>query len=106
MPVLAPDRQPTLSTQLMEVGSAFSSTQHDLVSLAARFEASHEWVLDGAPSAAHWMADRLDVCIATAENESELVDLATITSDPCGGGSNPTGWSTARSGSHPAPRPR
>ena len=66
MPVLAPDRQPTLSTRLLEVGSAFSSTQHDLVTLAARFEASNEWILDGAPSAAHWMADRLDVCIATA----------------------------------------
>jgi hypothetical protein len=48
MPVLAPDRQPTLSTRLLDLGAAFHSTQHDLVALAARFEASNEWMLDGA----------------------------------------------------------
>ena len=83
MPVLAPDRQSTLSTRLLEVGGAFSSTQHDLVTLAARFEASNEWILDGAPSAAHWMADRLDVCIATAREwiriGKALSDLPAVT---------------------------
>ena len=83
MPALAPRRQSTLSTRLLEVGSAFSSTQHDLVTLAARFEASNEWILDGAPSAAHWMADRLDVCIATAREwiriGKALSDLPAVT---------------------------
>jgi hypothetical protein len=83
MPVLAPERQPTLSTRLLDLGAAFNATHHDLVALAARFEASNEWILDGAPSAAHWMADRLDVCIATAREwiriGKALGDLPAVT---------------------------
>lgn len=66
-------RLSVLSSRLLEVGSTLGSTQHELVALAARFEASNEWILDGAPSAAHWIAEQLDVCVATAENETELV---------------------------------
>ena len=66
MPVLTTTRPSALRRRLLDVGSALGSTQHELVTLAVQFEASNEWILDGAPSAAHWMADQLDVCIATA----------------------------------------
>jgi hypothetical protein len=37
-----------------------------LVHLAAEFDASNEWIADGAPTCAHWIADALDVEVSTA----------------------------------------
>jgi len=36
------------------------------VGLAARFEASDEWIRAGAPTAAHWIAEALDISVSTA----------------------------------------
>jgi len=36
------------------------------VTLAARFDASDEWIHAGSPTAAHWIADALDICVSTA----------------------------------------
>ncbi|MDH3708152.1 MAG: hypothetical protein OES57_18960, partial [Acidimicrobiia bacterium] len=52
--------------ELVRVGVSLAQSQHQLVVLAAQFEASDEWLLVGAPTAAHWIADQLDVCVSTA----------------------------------------
>jgi hypothetical protein len=37
-----------------------------LVGLVAELDESHEWVLDGSPTCAHWVADALDIEVCTA----------------------------------------
>jgi len=55
-----------LSTELAEVLGLWAHCQHRIVVLAARFAASPEWVLAGAPTAAHWLAAKADVEVSTA----------------------------------------
>lgn len=58
--------QGSLSTELREVIAAWAQSQRRLVVLAAAFADSEEWVLAGAPTAAHWLADAADVEVCTA----------------------------------------
>ena len=113
-----PLRSPLLRAQLEEVVETWAKSQYELVTLAAEFADSPEWVLTGSPTPAHWLAIIADVepCtarewirigrqvktlpatadalrtraisyskvrtltrLATAENEAELLDIATTT---------------------------
>ena len=58
--------EPSLRTQLRQVTAAFAASQHRLVVLAAEFADSPEWILDGSPTAAHWLAAVADVEDCTA----------------------------------------
>ena len=51
----------SLAAELREVAAIWSRSQHRLVVLAAEFADSTEWILDGSPTAAHWLADVADV---------------------------------------------
>ncbi|MFV2040345.1 MAG: DUF222 domain-containing protein [Acidimicrobiales bacterium] len=44
-----------LSVQLRDVAATWAHSQHRIVVLAAKFADSAEWVLDGSPTAAHWL---------------------------------------------------
>ncbi len=55
-----------LATELGQVAETWARSQHRLVVLAARFADSHEWVLAGSPTAAHWLAATADVEVCTA----------------------------------------
>ncbi len=50
-----------LTDQLRDAARTWASSQHALIVLAAEFADSVEWVLDGSPTAAHWLADVADV---------------------------------------------
>ena len=56
----------TLGDALIELGSIADRTQFRLVTTSASFASSQEWVLAGYRTAAHWMADHLSICVATA----------------------------------------
>lgn len=56
----------TLGDVLVEVGHLIDHTQYRLVTLAASFSSSDEWVHAGYRTAAHWIADHVGVCVATA----------------------------------------
>ena len=51
----------SLAAELREVAAIWSQSQHRLVVLAAEFADSAEWVLDGSPTAAQWLAAVADV---------------------------------------------
>lgn len=55
-----------LGDVLIEAGDLINRSQHRLICLAASFASSDEWIHDGYNTAAHWIADHLDVCVATA----------------------------------------
>ena len=55
-----------LSDQLRHVITLWSRSQRRLVVLAAEFADSTEWVIAGAPTAAHWLAEAADVETCTA----------------------------------------
>jgi len=48
------------------VAHTLATSQHEMVVLAAEFADSGRWALDGAPSAAHWLAEVADVEACTA----------------------------------------
>ncbi|MDH3706412.1 MAG: HNH endonuclease [Acidimicrobiia bacterium] len=54
-----------LAAQLHQVADTWARSQHRLVMLAARFADSHEWVVAGSPTAAHWLASTADVEVCT-----------------------------------------
>ena len=56
---------PSVADRLLEAGRDMARSQHRLVRLAAEFEESTEWYLF-ATTRAHWMAQQLEVCVATA----------------------------------------
>ena len=65
----AANRRPrgaSLAAELISIGFRWARWQHRLVRLAAAFDDSGAWVADGAPTAAHWIADQLDVEVSTA----------------------------------------
>lgn len=55
-----------LGDRIRELASAWASSQRLLVTLAADFAEGNEWVLDGAASAAHWIASVADIEVSTA----------------------------------------
>ncbi|CAN5806031.1 HNH endonuclease signature motif containing protein [soil metagenome] len=55
-----------LSAELAEVLGLWARSQQRIVVLAARFAASSEWIVAGAPTAAHWLAAKADVEASTA----------------------------------------
>ena len=52
--------------QLVAVGIKSATLMCELVELCARFDESNEWLTNGSPTAAHWIAQKLDVEISTA----------------------------------------
>jgi hypothetical protein len=51
---------------VVEAGERWAAGQYTLVRLVAELDDSLEWVLDGAPTCAHWVATALDVEVCTA----------------------------------------
>ncbi|MFQ5558903.1 MAG: DUF222 domain-containing protein, partial [Acidimicrobiales bacterium] len=56
----------SIGERLISAGHALGRAQQEIVALAAEFEAGNEWIQGGSPTAAHWIADRLDVRVSTA----------------------------------------
>ncbi len=50
-----------LTDQLEEVVETWAQSHYELVTLAAEFADSPEWILTGSPTAAHWLAATADV---------------------------------------------
>lgn len=61
----ASDTRP-LTSQLQHIARIWADSQHHLVVLAAEFADSHEWIIAGSPTAAHWLAHTADVETCTA----------------------------------------
>jgi hypothetical protein len=57
-----------LRAAVVTVGARWSSGQRELVRAVAALDASNEWVLDGAVTCAHWVAEALDVEVSTARD--------------------------------------
>ncbi len=55
----------SIGSKLIGLGKTLAHAQYRIVTAAAAFQASGEWHPD-APTAAHWIADRLDVHLGTA----------------------------------------
>ncbi len=55
-----------LGSELVALSSALSRCQYELVTTAAAFAESPEWILDGSPTPAHWLATVADVEDSTA----------------------------------------
>ena len=55
-----------LGVRLRQIAGIWARSQYELVVLAAQFADSVEWVLDGSPSPAQWLADVADVETCTA----------------------------------------
>ena len=58
----------SLAHQLRNLIESWSRSQHRIVVLAAEFADAAEWALDGAPTAAHWIADVADIEVSTARD--------------------------------------
>ncbi len=56
---------PTVGARLVDAGRQLGRWQYDVIKLAADLDASDEWLLE-ANTAAHWIADALDMCVSTA----------------------------------------
>jgi hypothetical protein len=82
MSVGAEQQCASLREELVEAGASWSQGMRRLVTLAAEFDASGEWAVEGAPTCAHWMATALDVEVSTAREwlrvGRALVDLELI----------------------------
>jgi len=50
-----------VTDRLQEVVESWAKSQYELVTLAAEFADSPEWILTGSPTAAHWLAIIADV---------------------------------------------
>lgn len=64
-PLVGPGTRP-LAAQLRHVARIWADSQYRLVMLAAEFADSHEWVIAGSPTPAHWLAHTADVEACTA----------------------------------------
>ncbi len=51
--------------RVIQASARWTTDQRDLVHLLAEFDLSGEWALDGARTAAHWLADVLDLELRT-----------------------------------------
>ncbi len=56
---------PTIGEQIVSVGGRLHQAQYEIVTLAAAMHESDEWLLE-ANTAAHWIADALDIAVSTA----------------------------------------
>ncbi len=56
---------PTIGDRVVDAGRNLGRWQYELILLAGELDASDEWLLE-ANSAAHWIADSLDMCVSTA----------------------------------------
>gem|GEM_PF-5932750 len=59
-------RPQSLTDRLESVVETWAKSQHELVTLAAAFADSPEWILTGSPTPAHWLAIIADVEPCTA----------------------------------------
>ncbi|MEZ5280227.1 MAG: DUF222 domain-containing protein [Acidimicrobiales bacterium] len=59
------DEQIKTAESLVGLGHRLARGHHDLVVGAAQFADGPVWIAQGAPSAAHWLAERLDLAPAT-----------------------------------------
>ncbi len=55
-----------VAARLRVVVATWSHCQHRIIALAAELADGVEWVFDGAPTAAHWLADVADIEASTA----------------------------------------
>ena len=55
-----------LCAAVVAAGAQWSAGQRELVRLVTQLDTSGEWIIDGAPSCAHWVADALDIEVCTA----------------------------------------
>jgi hypothetical protein len=55
-----------IGAMVLETGAHHASAQYRLSKLSALFDESNEWKQDRSPTAAHWIAERLDVEVCTA----------------------------------------
>lgn len=75
-----------LTDQLEEIVETWAKSQYELVTLAAEFADSPEWILTGSPTAAHWLAIIADVQPCTAREWIRIGRLLTTlpaTADRC-----------------------
>lgn len=56
---------PSIGERLVTAGNGLHGLQYEVITLAGALDASDEWLLE-ANSAAHWIADALDMCLSTA----------------------------------------
>ena len=56
----------SIGEQLRETATVWSRGQHELVLLSVRLADSDEWLVDGAPTPAHWIAAVADIEVSTA----------------------------------------
>ena len=56
---------PTIGERIISAGRGLHEAQYDMVTLAAALDESNEWLLE-ANTAAHWIAEALDIAIGTA----------------------------------------
>ena len=55
-----------LCAAVVAAGAQWSGGQRELVRLVTQLDTSGEWIIDGAPTCAHWVADALDIEVCTA----------------------------------------
>ena len=72
---------PTIGEQIVSPGGRLHQAQYEIVTLAAAMHESDEWVLE-ANTAAHWIADVLDIAVSTAREwvriGRALIDLQAL----------------------------
>ncbi len=56
----------TAGDVLREAIDIINRSHYRLVTVSATFASSDEWILAGYPTAAHWIAEHIDVCVSTA----------------------------------------
>lgn len=61
-----PDHHRSLTGELEQIVDTWANSQYELVTVAAEFADSPEWVLTGSRTAAHWLAIITDVEPCTA----------------------------------------
>jgi hypothetical protein len=60
------DAERPLCAAVVAAGARWSDGQRELVRLVPKLDTSGEWIIDGAPSCAHWVAGALDIELCTA----------------------------------------
>jgi hypothetical protein len=65
-PMLAGEESVSLRAAVVDAGARWSARQHELVRAIAALDSSREWLEDGAPTCAHWVARALDIEVSTA----------------------------------------
>ena len=67
-----------LGSELVALSSQLSRCQYRLVVTAAAFAESPEWILDGSPTPAHWLASVADVEECTAREWIRIGTALTV----------------------------